>query len=316
MPSSNGNLRRLDALVVARFAPAPATGPEPAGSLQPMFLRRTGRRHTRDGVDHVRDQESSDWYEISDRRVCAWYQSDAAYFLRDPARLVREYAVDELCRRGALRLHAAAARVGGAGVLIVGAAGSGKSSTVAQLVAAGAGFVANDRALVVPGPRGPDIIGVPLAVRWSAPQLRWFRSGERYLEHYHRRSAYRASDEVAGFRKYELTPAEVAGLSGRPLVPTAPLRAVVVADRTEATEPATLSRVDRALVHDELMAHHLSEDPAFPRFFRQGPLPPPPSPAPLVELALRRRLALLRLRGRYDDVGAASLLFEAVGKTS
>lgn len=44
-----------------------------------------------------------------------------------------------------LTLHASAVAIGGAGLLITGAAGSGKSALAAELIARGAGLIADDR---------------------------------------------------------------------------------------------------------------------------------------------------------------------------
>lgn len=254
--------------VVARFAgpPEPVAGP---GELQALFLGRQGTRHGKGAGTRVLDVASGHVFALFDDRVIAHYTERSPYVLRDPARLVRECAVDRMCARGGLRLHAAAVAIGGSGVLIVGArnsGGTGKSSTLAHLLAEGADFIANDRLLAVENGHGVCLLGLPVAIRWGADQLDLFERARAFRADYGARSSLRMTDAKAGYAKYELTPCELSALTGRPIRPHAPLAAVVVVDRTAGSAPSRCARTRPS--GSVLSEAHLERDPAFPSFFR------------------------------------------------
>ncbi|MFE9813332.1 hypothetical protein [Streptomyces sp. NPDC005548] len=268
---------------------------------QPLFLGRTGLRFDSGGREYVQDTRSGDLFEIRPSETLAHYRSQDPYAIRDPARLVRECAVDALCRKGALRLHAAAAVVRERGLLLLGAGGAGKSSTLAHLLAEGAAFLANDRLLAVQEAGAIRLYGVPLAVRWSADQLDGFADGRDFRQSYATCSALRRTDTRAGFRKYELTPREVAAVTGAALVTEAPASAVVVVDRGPGTGTPHVTPVTPDL--DLLRAHTLDQDPAFPAFFRTALGATPADATPFAALPW------FRLRGHHRDTsGEAQLL--------
>ena len=97
---------------------------------------------------------------------------------------------------GALSLHASAVALEGAGLLILGAAGRGKSTLALRLIALGAALIADDRVLLRPVPGGAQL---------EAPQ------------------AALAAIEQRGL-----------GLVPAPLGPPAPWRLAVRTDRREA----------------------------------------------------------------------------------
>lgn len=93
-------------------------------------------------------------------------------------RVVREQVRVGPSQTGWISLHAAAAEVGGGGVVLVGGKGAGKTTVLAHLLAAaGATFVANDwvRIGVAGGGVGGEVEvhGMPTVVRVRAGSERW-----------------------------------------------------------------------------------------------------------------------------------------------
>lgn len=227
--------------------------------------------------------------------------------------MVREVLLARACSSGALRWHAGAVAYPGGAVLVLGGAGSGKSSTVAQLLAAGAGFVGNDRVLLhVTDRQQARLYGVPLAIRWTPAQMRLFPGGAELMRDYDTVSSLRRQDSLAGHPKYEVTPAELGRLTGCPAVPDAPLTGVVVVDRSRTTGCASVKPLDAATGAAELHAAWLRSDPAFPPSSspaRCGRARSPPRPAEDVLAEVR----WCRLTATHGDTAAIPALLDHLG---
>jgi hypothetical protein len=104
---------------------------------------------------------------------------DIASFLPGPALALA------LCMRGAFLLHAGAVEIGGRAVLIMGASGAGKSTTLAALLHRGYPVVSDDVAVVTDDPEAPAVHAGPRRLRlyeasakaagWDEPLPRLFR---------------------------------------------------------------------------------------------------------------------------------------------
>jgi hypothetical protein len=294
--------------VEARFNRS-GTPPVPPAHAQRdrLFLGRTGYRWSApDGGEHILD-DSAVYYSIGSAGISITYPAESVYYLGDPARLIREYVIDTLCREGGLRLHAGAVAFGNCGILIVGGSGSGKSSTVAQLLKAGADYLSNDRTVIF-GEDYPTLFAFPLAIRWSGAQLGWFERGAIFAAAYRRLSELRRSDRLAGYPKYELTPSELSDVTRRPLRDRAPLRLVVLADRGHTERPSTLEQISPDIGRTALHAEILEHDPAFPCFFRQEREHVPAAAADEDTKRLLRNVEWYRLRGAFTDNSAVETL--------
>lgn len=161
----------------------------------------------------------------------------------EPVRILREHFTKRLEKRSTFALHAGAVRASGCAIVVSGAKGAGKSTTVLGLVETlGADFIANDRVYVTAS--DPiEVISWPTTARIGAgtaagsPVLRrWLDPGSRYR--YPQDPALRPELERLGSdqssqalrattAKIELTPRELADAFAAELVERAPLGALV-----------------------------------------------------------------------------------------
>lgn len=177
--------------------------------------------------------------------VIAIAVEDAAHAEREVLRIARELATRVHESRGGVALHAAAAGLGGQGVVLLGRSGAGKTTLLLQLLkhARDAGFICNDRALCRVHDGVMTVFGSPLPVRFSAgtvnaePTLCDYLRGttERpqpaSLALLQGRQVATGSDGIE--LKAELSPLELCGLYGARAVEGAPL-ALLVAPRFDA----------------------------------------------------------------------------------
>jgi len=303
--------------VIARFHDdrSPSIGDELWTESQPLFLGRKAVGRSGDGWRELNDTAAQIRYSVDVDGIDCWYGQSSRFILHEPARLVREILVGRACRAGWCRLHAGAVEVDGRVALVLGCAGAGKSSTVAQLVAAGASFVANDR-LVAMGGSSPRVVGLPVAVRWSEVQLGLFAGGRDWIDHHAERSSLRRSDDRAGYMKYELTVPEVAALAASPTVPGGRLTTIVVVDRRVDCVGSVVRPLAAVDCRSELWKCLLGEDPAFPAFYDLEP------PDKFVSEQAFSRLSAsvsglpsLRFRARFDDTSAVEGLLAEIAQS-
>lgn len=305
--------------VAARFYDdGPGVGGHGWGEAQPLFLGRSAVGRSGDGWRELIDTAAQTRYRIEADRVTSWYGRPSRFLLHEPARLVREMLVGQARRAGWCRLHAAAVAVDGRVALILGGAGAGKSSTVAQLVAAGASFVANDR-LLATGDIGTSVrvVGLPVAVRWSEAQLRMFAAGRDWIDHYDERSLLRRKDDRAAHLKFELTVGEVAALVGSPAVSEGGLAAIVVADRRAGRDGTVLGALTASESLAKLRECRLDNDPAFPAFYELEPPDEDRSEQAFDRLCAGiGGLPSFHFRSSFDDTSAVGELMAEIALSS
>lgn len=105
--------------------------------------------------------------------------------------------------RGAVPLHACAVEVNGRGVLIAGQSGAGKSTMAAALIAAGAGFVADDLTVLWPGGDGDPVWLSPgrTAMRLHRDTAAWIDSTETYADNRDDRGKWLAVPKLGDMRR-------------------------------------------------------------------------------------------------------------------
>ncbi|WP_126225058.1 hypothetical protein [Burkholderia ambifaria] len=101
------------------------------------------------------------------RRISVICAGDSEAAIRTPLRIFRELLLRHLENNGAILVHAAAAKLpDGRGVLLVGNARAGKTSTMCQLILNnGAEYISGDRCVIYPVNDEVRCIGWPFAVR-------------------------------------------------------------------------------------------------------------------------------------------------------
>jgi len=130
-------------LELGRFETARAL-PQPDVVVRPLgWARAPAGALACSGASPVR-------YLVAARAVELWYQDEPAAGRRIYGPLLVALAT-ALRRRGAFLLHAAALRVDGPGVVLVGPRGSGTTATACAHLAQGAGYVGEDKVVLAGG---------------------------------------------------------------------------------------------------------------------------------------------------------------------
>ncbi|TQF04386.1 hypothetical protein E6W39_21890 [Kitasatospora acidiphila] len=160
-------------------------------------------------------------------------------------RVIREAALRCAQERGWAVFHAAAAAVGGRGVLLAGTSGAGKTTVLSALAAyAGADLIAADRAAV--DEEATHVLGVPLSVRIGSGTIGALPpaiTADRRLA---------VPDHLGPAGKAALTPAEFAGAFGVAVRESAPLALVVMPQLTADQQPPTARPFDRCTARRQL----------------------------------------------------------------
>jgi hypothetical protein len=142
---------------------------------------------------------------------------------RGPLRVVREVMLRGLENLGGCFGHAAAVDAEGTGCLLVGGNGSGKTSVMWHLVMQGAGYVANDRCVLLREDGRVRVFVYPMSIRLGmgtvggADALRVQRLQRSQPEGLWAQRVERDDDARANWgnrEKLEITPRELSGLTG------------------------------------------------------------------------------------------------------
>ena len=180
----------------------------------------------------------------------------------EPARLLREIAIQKMLAAGAIKLKGnVVVSANGRGVLMLGDKGSGKTlSTLNELLSGGA-FVGNSRVLVKYSSATAEGIGIPISIRIGEDTIKAIDGLARWYSGYPQNSQLKLSDydEQVRIRKIELTPKELAAALSVRIIPSVVLDEVWYLTReTEDSLELFRKAIKKSLINT---------DPAFPAFW-------------------------------------------------
>ncbi|MFR9722016.1 hypothetical protein ACL02R_01425 [Streptomyces sp. MS19] len=151
-------------------------------------------------------------------------------------RVIREIVLRCGEHRGWIAFHASATAIAGAGVLIPGPSGAGKTTVLAALAAhARADLIASDRALVTED--AARVVGVPLSVRIAGGTLAALDRGALALPH----PGHRLPGGFRAVRKAAFAPRDFAYAAHARVRESAPLALVVLPRLSDDDQPLTVA---------------------------------------------------------------------------
>lgn len=220
---------------------APVPGLVMLESVQPA-----SRRCYVIAVDGLEHQAGAYAATAQGRHIDLFTHSGTTRPHRYPIRLMREAMLRTYEDTGGVVFHAAGVDAGGAGVMVCGPRGAGKTTiTAALLRSTGAALLSNDRLIAH---HGDHLVAVPLPVPTGRGTIEAFPELER--------SARRAMTEAAELGrmpadfgstvKYAFTARQFAQALRADLVSASVLRLVVVPRLTDTREPARVRHLSAA----------------------------------------------------------------------
>lgn len=209
-------------------------------SIQP-----TGERCYVIAIDSVEHHPGAYAVTAEGRHIDLFTYSGTVRPHRYPIRLIREAMLRTYEDAGGVLFHAAGVDIGGAGVMVCGPRGAGKTTITAALLRwTGAALLSNDRLVTH---QGNHVVAVPLPVPTARGTIEAFPELECSLR--------RARAEVVGLGrmpadfgstvKHAFTAHQFAQAFGAGLTSTSTLRLVVVPQFADTCQPARLRRLPR-----------------------------------------------------------------------
>jgi hypothetical protein len=195
-----------------------------------------------DGVEH---QPGAYAVTAHERHIDLFTHAGTACPHRYPIRLMREAMLRTYEDAGGVIFHAAGVDIDGAGVMVCGRRGAGKTTVTAALLrSVGAALLSNDRLIVH---HGGHMVAVPLPVPAGRGTIEAFPELKE--------AATRALAEIGGLSrisadfgstvKHAFTARQFAGAFGAGLGSVSTLRVVVVPRLTDTSDPARLRYLPR-----------------------------------------------------------------------
>lgn len=243
--------------IVRTIAHSPATSrvePVP-GLVMQESVQPTGLRCYVVAIDSVEHQPGAYAVTAQGHHIDLFIHSSTTSPHRYPIRLVREAMLRTYEDAGGFIFHAAGVDVGGAGVMICGPRGAGKTTITATLLrSTGAALLSNDRLIAH---QGDHVVAVPLPVPTGRGTIEAFPELERILR--------RTTAELVELRrmpadfgstvKHAFTARQFAQAFRADLVSASVLRLIVVPQLTDTSQPARLRRLSGAETRQVVVAN-------------------------------------------------------------
>ncbi len=215
-----------------------------AGHIEPVpgvvmreSVQPTGHRCYMIAKDDVEHQPGAYALAVRGRHIDLLTHSGTRRPHRYPIRLIREAMLRTYEDAGGVIFHAAGVDVGGAGVMVCGPRGAGKTTiTAALLRCTGAALLSNDRVIAH---RGDHLVAVPLPVPTGRGTIEAFPELARSAA----ADVGRMPTKFGSTVKHAFTARQFAQAFGVGLVSASVLRLVVVAQVADTREPARVRRL-------------------------------------------------------------------------
>jgi hypothetical protein len=215
------------------------------GLVMVESMQPASRRGYVIAVDRVERQAGAYAATAQRRHIDLFTHSGTSRPHRYPIRLMREAMLRTYEDAGGVIFHAAGVDVGGAGVMVCGARGAGKTTiTAALLRSTDAALLSNDRLIAH---EGGHLVAVPLPVPTGLGTIEAFPE----LEHSARQAIAdaelsRMPADFGSTIKHAFTARQFAQALRADLVSASVLRLVVVPQLTDTREPARLRHLSAA----------------------------------------------------------------------
>lgn len=212
-----------------------------------------GRRCYVIATDDVEHQTGAYAVAAQEQHIDLFAHSGTSRPHRYPIRLMREAMLRTYEDAGGVIFHAAGVDAGGAGIMVTGRRGAGKTTiTAALLCSVGMALLSNDRLIAH---HGKHLVAVPLPVPAARGTIEAFPELKHAAESRMAEAAElaRMPAEFGTTVKHAFTARQFAQAFNAGLVPKSMLRLVVVPDLTDTSEPVRVRHLSAAQARQVIM---------------------------------------------------------------